>query len=117
MVDGVPITGSSSPMAIQSGALAGSPICATSSRRSTARNSTRSPMPHQRFAESDQTGGTAPTLPGLFTFPAPPRALDCGDTGLASEIEVNANVDPSQGATSISCATAHRRSDQFSLHL
>ncbi len=50
------------------------------------------------FAESDQTGGSAPTLPGLFTFAgATSVPSTSAATGLASEIEVNANVDPSQG--------------------
>jgi flagellar hook-associated protein 1 FlgK len=50
------------------------------------------------FSESDQTGGTAPTLPGLFTYAgATDVPSTSAATGLASEIEINANVDPSQG--------------------
>jgi flagellar hook-associated protein 1 FlgK len=99
MVDGVPITGSSSPMAIQSGAIAG-----LANLRDVVAPQYGAQLDQiaggliSAFAESDQTGGTAPTLPGLFTFPGatavPPPSTA---TGLASEIEVNANVDPSQG--------------------
>ena len=42
-VDGVPVTGANAVMPIQSGALAGSPICATMSRRNISRSSTPSP--------------------------------------------------------------------------
>ena len=99
MVDGVPITGSSSPMAIQSGALAG-----LANLRDVVAPQYGAQLDQiaegliSAFAESDQTGGTAPTLPGLFTFPARPACPSTSaTTGLASEIEVNANVDPSQG--------------------
>ena len=99
MVDGVPITGSSSPMAIQSGALAG-----LANLRDVVAPQYGAQLDQiangliSAFAESDQTGGTAPTLPGLFTFPgATGVPANSATTGLASEIEVNANVDPSQG--------------------
>jgi flagellar hook-associated protein 1 len=50
------------------------------------------------FAESDQTGGGAPTAPGLFTY-ANAAGLPSAAVipGLASQIVVNANVDPTQG--------------------
>ncbi len=99
MVDGVPITGASSPMAIQSGALAG-----LANLRDVVAPQYGAQLDQiaggliSAFAESDQTGGTAPTLPGLFTFPgATGVPATSATTGLASEIEVNANVDPSQG--------------------
>jgi flagellar hook-associated protein 1 FlgK len=99
MVDGVPITGSSSPMAIQSGALAG-----LANLRDNVAPQYGAQLDQiadgliSAFAESDQTGGTAPTLPGLFTFHgAAGVPANSATTGLASEIEVNANVDPSQG--------------------
>ena len=99
MVDGVPITGSSSPMAIQSGALAG-----LANLRDVVAPQYGAQLDQiangliSAFAESDQTGGTAPTLPGLFTFSgATGVPSTAATTGLASEIEVNANVDPSQG--------------------
>ena len=99
MVDGVPITGSSSPMAIQSGALAG-----LANLRDVVAPQYGAQLDQiaggliSAFAESDQTGGAAPTMPGLFTFPgATGVPATSATTGLASEIEVNANVDPSQG--------------------
>jgi flagellar hook-associated protein 1 FlgK len=99
MVDGVPITGSSSPMAIQSGALAGlANLRDVVAPQYGAQLDQISDGLISAFAESDQTGGTAPTLPGLFTFAgATGVPATSATTGLASEIEVNANVDPSQG--------------------
>ena len=51
------------------------------------------------FAESDQsTPPTLPSLPGLFTTPgATSLPSTSAATGLAAAIEVNPNVDPSQG--------------------
>ncbi|MGA2491638.1 MAG: flagellar hook-associated protein FlgK [Roseiarcus sp.] len=101
MVDGVPITGASSPMAIQSGALAG-----LANLRDVVAPQYGAQLDQiaggliSAFAESDQTGSATPaaTLPGLFTFPgATGVPAITATTGLASEIEVNANVDPSQG--------------------
>ena len=99
MVDGVAITGSSSPMAIQSGALAG-----LANLRDVVAPQYGAQLDQiadgliSAFSESDQTGGTAPTLPGLFTFAgATGVPSTSATTGLASEIEVNATVDPSQG--------------------
>jgi flagellar hook-associated protein 1 FlgK len=98
-VDGVPITGSSSPMPIQSGALAGlANLRDVVAPQYGAQLDQISDGLISAFAESDQTGGTAPTLPGLFTFSgATGVPSTSATTGLASEIEVNANVDPSQG--------------------
>lgn len=98
-VDGVPITGSSSPMAIQSGALAG-----LANLRDVVAPQYGAQLDQiaqgliSAFAESDQTGGTAPTLPGLFTFSGAAGVPSASAaTGLAAAVEVNANVDPSQG--------------------
>jgi flagellar hook-associated protein 1 FlgK len=99
-VDGVPITGPSAPMAIQSGALAG-----LATLRDTVAPEYQAQLDQiaggliNAFAESPQTpGSTAPTLPGLFTYPAATGVPSASAaTGLASQIEVNANVDPSQG--------------------
>ncbi|WP_330083916.1 flagellar hook-associated protein FlgK [Methylocystis iwaonis] len=49
------------------------------------------------FSESDQTGGGAPTLPGLFTYPGATSIPGALVSGLAGQIQVNANADPSQG--------------------
>ncbi len=99
MVDGVPITGASSPMAIQSGTLAG-----LANLRDVVAPQYGAQLDQiadglvSAFSESDQTGGGAPTLPGLFTFSgATDVPAASAATGLASEIEVNAAVDPSQG--------------------
>jgi len=99
MVDGVPITGSSSPMAIQSGALAGlANLRDVVAPQYGAQLDQLADGLVSAFSESDQTGGSAPTLPGLFTFPgASDVPANSATTGLASEIEVNAKVDPSQG--------------------
>ena len=98
-VDGVPITGSSSPMAIHSGALAG-----LANLRDVVAPQYGAQLDQiaqgliSAFAESDQTGGTAPTMPGLFTFAGATGVPSVSTaTGLAAEIAVNANVDPSQG--------------------
>jgi flagellar hook-associated protein 1 FlgK len=107
MVDGVPITGPNSPMAIQSGALAG---------LATLRDTTAPQFQAQldqiasglinAFAETNQTTpGTPNPLPGLFTDPtgavptntAVPPAANAVPAGLAGQISVNAAVDPSQG--------------------
>ncbi len=97
-VEGVAITGSST-FATQSGALAG-----LANLRDVVAPQYGAQLDQiagglvSAFAESDQTGGTAPTLPGVFTFPgATGVPATTATTGLASEIEVNAAVDPSQG--------------------
>jgi flagellar hook-associated protein 1 len=98
-VDGVPITGAASPMALQSGALAGyANVRDNVAPQYGAQLDQIAGGLISAFAESDQTGGTAPTMPGLFTFAgATGIPSTSATTGLASEIEVNANVDPSQG--------------------
>ena len=106
-VDGVPITGSSSPMAIQSGALAG---------LATLRDTTAPQYQDQlnqiasglinAFAETNQaTPATPNPLPGLFTDSSGtvpdntvvPPAANAVPVDLAGQISVNASVDPSQG--------------------
>ena len=98
-VDGVPVTGAGAIMPIKSGALAG---------LSTLRDTTSVAYQNQldqiaaslvtTFAESDQTGGSAATLPGLFTSSTlsglPTSATT---TGLSATLAVNARVDPSVG--------------------
>ena len=99
MVDGVPVTGASSIMPIQSGALAG---------LTTLRDTTTVAYQNQldqmasslvsTFAESDQTGGGAATKPGLFTATGLTGLPTSADTaGLSARLTINANVDPSQG--------------------
>jgi flagellar hook-associated protein 1 len=101
VADGVPITGSTSPMAIQSGALAG-----LASLRDTTAPQYQAQLDQianglvNAFAETDQTAPGTNPLPGLFTFsgfsgtmPVPTAV----PLGLAGQIAVNASVDPSQG--------------------
>lgn len=101
MVDGVPITGKSSPMPIQSGKLAG-----LADLRDNVTTTYQAQLDGiagtliNAFAESDQSGATPPAAsqPGLFTYsgaPALPSSLNM--TGLAAGIRVNSNVDPKQG--------------------
>ena len=95
-VDGAPIIGALATMPTESGTLAG---------LATLRENTSITYQAQRdgiagalipsFAESDQTG-PGPNLPGLFTTPGA-TSLPTSTTGLASQIAVNATVDPSQG--------------------
>jgi flagellar hook-associated protein 1 FlgK len=101
MVDGVAITGSSSPMAIQSGALAGyENLRDVVAPQYGAQLDQIADGLISAFSESDQTNGGNPTLPGLFTFSGATSVPSNSDaTGLASEIEVNAAVDPSQGGS------------------
>jgi flagellar hook-associated protein 1 FlgK len=100
-VDGVPITGASSPMPIQSGALAG-----LANLRDAVAPQYQAQLDQiaggliNAFGESDQstTNPGLPSLPGLFTYSgamALPAATAV--TGLAASIEVNPAVDPSQG--------------------
>jgi flagellar hook-associated protein 1 FlgK len=99
-VDGVPVTNSSSPMAIKSGALAG-----LANLRDNVAVTYQSQLDEiarglvDDFAESDQsTTPTLPTAPGLFTYPgAPAMPSNSLNSGLAASIEINPNVDPSQG--------------------
>jgi flagellar hook-associated protein 1 FlgK len=101
MVDGIPITGASAPMAVQSGALAGlTQLRDVVAPEYQAQLDQISNGLISAFSETDQTGGTAPPLPGLFTFPGGdttglPTASQI--TGLSSQIEVNPSVEPSQG--------------------
>ena len=97
-IDGIPVTGSSATMPIQSGALAGlanlrDNIAVTYQAQldATAGGLIDS------FAETDPTNPSS-TLAGLFTDAGSTAVPSVGAvTGLASQITVNAAVDPSQG--------------------
>ena len=101
-VDGIPITGPNAPMAIQSGAVAG-----YAQLRDQIAPQYQSQLDQiagglvSAFAETDQSANpTQPAEPGLFTFAgATGVPSDTDVTGLASQIEVNPNVDPSQGGS------------------
>ena len=100
VVDGVPITGASSPMAIHSGALAGlSTLRDTVAPRYQAQLDQIAGGLINAFGESDQSPTpTLPSLPGLFTYSgATGLSATSSMSGLSSAIEVNPSVDPSQG--------------------
>jgi flagellar hook-associated protein 1 len=99
-VDGIPVTGPSSPMPIKSGQLAGLAnlrdnvaVAYQSQLDETARGLINT------FAESDQTNPpTLPTAPGLFTYSgAPSMPGNAVTSGLAADVKVNPIADPSQG--------------------
>ena len=99
-VGGVPITGANSPMPIQSGALAGyAAIRDTLAPEYQAQLDQIAGGLINAFAESDQSATpTLPSLPGLFTTAgATSLPSMSATTGLAAAIQVNPNVDPSQG--------------------
>lgn len=99
-IDGVQVTGtSSSSLGIHTGRLAG----LTHLRDVIAPNFQRQLDETARaiisaFAETDQSNSSRPPLPGLFTFPGA-TALPGSSLvpGLAGEIMVNPNADPTQG--------------------
>ncbi|MCW6508530.1 flagellar hook-associated protein FlgK [Lichenifustis flavocetrariae] len=98
IVDGIPITGPSSVMPLTSGSIAGFAQLrdSTTVQYQNQLNQIASSL-ITTFADSDQTGGSAPTIPGLFTYSGAPAMPTNGQTGLAANIKVNANADPSQG--------------------
>lgn len=100
-IDGVPVTGANAIMPITSGALAGD---------AQLRDTTLPAYQNQLdqiatklvglFAESDQTGGGNPSLPGLFTSSLLGGAVPTSTVqGLAGNLSINASVDPAQGGT------------------
>ncbi|HTR14348.1 MAG TPA: flagellar hook-associated protein FlgK [Roseiarcus sp.] len=99
-VDGVPITGSSLPNPIHSGALVGyAALRDNLAPQYQAQLDQIAAGLINAFAESDQSPSpTLPSLPGLFTAPGLTSLPSMSAaTGLAASIEVNASVDPSQG--------------------
>ena len=99
-VDGIPITGSSAPMAVQSGALAGyTELRDTVAPQYEAQLDQIAGGLVSAFAETDQSANpTLPALPGLFTASGLTSVpSDTSVSGLAAEIEVNPNVVPSEG--------------------
>jgi flagellar hook-associated protein 1 FlgK len=99
-VNGIPITGASAPMAIQSGALAGyAQIRDTIAPQYGAQLDQIAGGLISDFAESDQsTPPTLPSLPGLFTASGLTTVPTTSTSqGLAAQIEVNPNVVPADG--------------------
>ena len=108
-VDGVPVTGANAVMPIQSGALAGSPICATRSR--TQYQSQLDSIAGgliNAFAETSTASATR--SPGLFTHPGASDvhgSTSTVDTGLAGIDRRSAPAPiPRRAAASTSSATA-----------
>ncbi len=99
-VDGVPVTGSTATMPLQTGRIAG--LVQARDDISLAYEAQLDEIARvmvTAFGESDQTGGGAPDVPGLFTYQGatsiPPDGVLI--SGLAAAIRVNPNVDPDKG--------------------
>lgn len=103
LVDGVPVTGSSAAMAIDTGRLAG--LTELRDRVSITYQGQLDEIARGlvgSFAESDQgSPPTLPDIPGLFTWPGAPAMPASGVIlpGLAATISVNPNADPEQGGS------------------
>ncbi len=99
MVDGVPVTGANATMATRSGKIAG--LTQMRDTTAVAYGNQLDQIANALitgFSESDQTGGGAPTVAGLFTA-AGSTTLPTSTTGLASQITVATTVDPSRGGS------------------
>ena len=98
-VDGVAVTGSTATMPIKSGRIAGLTELrdeVTVTYQTQLDEIARALV--TAFAETDQTGGTAPAAAGLFTVSAGVSTIPSVLTpGLAGTITVNALADPGQG--------------------
>lgn len=100
IVAGIPLTGPSSVMPLGSGSIAGLTTLrdAATVQYQNQLNQIASGLV-AAFADTDQAGGTAATIPGLFTYPGAPAMPTVGQTGLAAALTVNKNADPSQGGS------------------
>ncbi|MGX1309783.1 flagellar hook-associated protein 1 FlgK [Amorphus suaedae] len=99
-IDGVPVTGASSSMPLQSGRIVG----LTQLRDDVSVIYQRQLDEIARglvtaFSESDQTAGGAPDLPGLFTYTGATGVPSGSTPGLAAALRVNAAVDPGTGGS------------------
>lgn len=100
VVDGVLVTGASAAMPIKGGAIAG-----LTQLRDTTTVAYQNHLDQtaqaliNAFGETDQTGGGAPTIPGLFTAPGASATATTAPAGIAAAITLNATVDPTQGGT------------------
>ncbi len=99
-IDGVAVTGSTATMPLQTGRIVG--LVQARDDISLAYEAQIDEMARvlvKAFSESDQTGGGAPDVPGLFTYQGatgvPPDGVLI--SGLAAAIRVNPNVDPDKG--------------------
>jgi flagellar hook-associated protein 1 FlgK len=102
-IDGVPVTGANSVMPLKSGKLAG--LAQLRDQDTVTYQSQLDEVARgliDAFKESDQSGGGAPDVAGLFTYsgvptPASVPASGTISVGLAGLITVAASVDPAQG--------------------
>ncbi len=98
-IDGVAVTGDGALMPSRSGAIVG--LVQVRDQTLPAVQSHLDEIARgliEAFADSDQTGGGKPPLPGLFTWSGatvPPTGLIV--TGIAGSIEVNPQIDPARG--------------------
>ncbi len=100
VIDGVPVTGASAPMALRSGTLAG-----LAKARDVAAPAYLAQLDQianalvSAFREEDQSGSSAASpQPGLFTFPGAAGMPTNADVpGLAGKLTISANVDPELG--------------------
>ncbi|RYC30492.1 flagellar hook-associated protein FlgK [Lichenibacterium minor] len=98
-VDGVAVTGAGATMASKAGTIAG-----LAQLRDTVAVDYGDQLDQiaqglvTSFSESDQTGGTSPTIAGLFTDGGS-AAIPTSATGLAASLTVSAAVDPSRGGS------------------
>lgn len=99
-IDGVPVTGVNATMPLQSGRIVG--LVQARDDFSLTYEAQLDEMARvlvTAFAESDQSGGGGPDVPGLFTYAGatgiPPAATHI--PGLAAALRVNASVDSDQG--------------------
>lgn len=100
IIDGVPATGPETGMAIRSGSIASE--IEVRDRIATRYDAQLDELARgliDAFSEQDQSGGLAPTRPGLFTFAGAATTPVAGRqvVGLAATIDVNATVDPDRG--------------------
>ncbi|NLG77069.1 MAG: flagellar hook-associated protein FlgK, partial [Xanthomonadaceae bacterium] len=103
-IDGVPVTGANATMPLQSGRLVG--LVAARDEISLTYQAQLDEIARvmiTSFAEADQSGGGGPDQAGLFTWSGAPAIPAAGTlvAGLASQIKVNAAVDPDLGGDAI----------------
>lgn len=98
--DGIPITGNTAPMPLAAGNIAG--LAMLRDNLAVTYQTQLDGMAAaliSTFAENDLSG-PGPSLPGLFTTPGA-TSLSASSVGLADQISVNANADPSQGGNAL----------------
>ncbi len=99
-IDGIPVTGANATMPLQSGRIVG--LVQARDDISLSYEAQLDEMARvlvTAFAESDQSGGGGPDVPGLFTYAGATGIPPAGTLipGLAGALRVSASVDPDQG--------------------